>query len=209
LKTSDKNLKKIDNWEEERMEGAIEEYKEGRLGIRQPQLAQPQVAQPQVAQSAMALTLKKLPPPEVPPCEPSTSGTAHVPLDVIYSKPARQRSLGKRREKPPSINLTSEEHFSFLEKKQKKNTKSGKSSSVKPNSKRKPTPKSRNQTKKGKNKVHKCKVCKFIFRDKNDPKSDEDWVTCTICQNDVWLHESCAEEIGILGDDGFICFECV
>jgi hypothetical protein len=120
LKTSDKNLKKIDNWEEERMEGAIEEYKEGRLGIRQPQLAQPQVAQPQVAQSAMALTLKKLPPPEVPPCEPSTSGTAHVPLDVIYSKPARQRSLGKRREKPPSINLTSEEHFSFLEKKQKK-----------------------------------------------------------------------------------------
>jgi len=32
----------------------------------------------------------------------------------------------------------------------------------------------------------------------------DDWLKCQVCS---WLHESCAEIVGIIDDDGFACID--
>jgi len=34
-----------------------------------------------------------------------------------------------------------------------------------------------------------------------DDKNLDDWCMCVLCE--IWAHESCAEENGVVGDDGF------
>lgn len=52
-----------------------------------------------------------------------------------------------------------------------------------------------------------CKLCKFIYKQPDDPKADEEWLGCSKCQS--WFHFSCAEGYGILDDENFTCRPCV
>jgi len=52
-----------------------------------------------------------------------------------------------------------------------------------------------------------CKLCKFIYKQPDDPKADEEWLSCSKCQS--WFHFSCAEGYGILDDENFTCRSCV
>ena len=38
----------------------------------------------------------------------------------------------------------------------------------------------------------------------NDKRRSDDWLKCQVCS---WLHESCAEIVGIIDDDGFACID--
>ncbi|KAF3850794.1 hypothetical protein F7725_012566 [Dissostichus mawsoni] len=43
---------------------------------------------------------------------------------------------------------------------------------------------------------------------KKDPKSTEEWLSCAVCFQ--WFHESCAEDNGVLDDDGSLtCKDCL
>ena len=53
-----------------------------------------------------------------------------------------------------------------------------------------------------------CSRCKFFYGDPKDPKQAEDWLKCVSCEE--WLHESCAENFGIIDDsDLFTCSSCL
>jgi len=34
----------------------------------------------------------------------------------------------------------------------------------------------------------------------------EDWLQCMKCK--IWMHETCAEDFGVIGDDDFFCAKC-
>lgn len=52
-----------------------------------------------------------------------------------------------------------------------------------------------------------CTYCKFYYGDNKDPLKHEEWVKCETCSR--WFHETCAETVGIIGDDGFFCNKCL
>lgn len=51
-----------------------------------------------------------------------------------------------------------------------------------------------------------CLVCKIVENTKEDVEFGKDWISCNRC--DVWMHEPCAEQFGILDDDDFTCQSC-
>ena len=51
-----------------------------------------------------------------------------------------------------------------------------------------------------------CGQCGQLFNASTDDKLDDDWLQCSHCT--VWMHESCAEESGIIDDLEFICGKC-
>ncbi|KAK6175722.1 hypothetical protein SNE40_014117 [Patella caerulea] len=56
--------------------------------------------------------------------------------------------------------------------------------------------------------VWNCNKCGWGYGDKGDPKLAEDWIMCQVCK--LWLHESCGETYGILGDgDQLTCSGCL
>ncbi|KAK6178203.1 hypothetical protein SNE40_013013 [Patella caerulea] len=56
--------------------------------------------------------------------------------------------------------------------------------------------------------VWNCNKCGWGYGDKGDPKLAEDWIMCQVCK--LWLHESCGETYGILGDgDQLTCSSCL
>ena len=53
-----------------------------------------------------------------------------------------------------------------------------------------------------------CACCGKCFNTPEDDKLEDDWLSCVSCNK--WLHETCAEQSGIIDDDGvFVCKECV
>jgi hypothetical protein len=53
-----------------------------------------------------------------------------------------------------------------------------------------------------------CAKCSGRWGDMADRKKNDDWLACCICQKK--FHESCAEEDGIIDDDGsFTCINCL
>jgi len=52
-----------------------------------------------------------------------------------------------------------------------------------------------------------CARCKARYVDPAGKKSSEERIAC--CQCDVYFHESCAEEFGILDDETFTCQTCL
>ena len=50
-----------------------------------------------------------------------------------------------------------------------------------------------------------CGYCKQRYNVGGE-KAFEDWLQCMMCE--TWMHESCAEETGVIGDDGFTCGTC-
>jgi len=53
----------------------------------------------------------------------------------------------------------------------------------------------------------KCAYCNVAYGAENDTKKSDDWLKCQVCNS--WLHESCAEIVGVIDDDGFACKECI
>ena len=52
-----------------------------------------------------------------------------------------------------------------------------------------------------------CGWCRQRYNRPAAPaKINMDWLQCCKCK--VWMHESCAEEAGVIGDDDFTCGKC-
>ena len=58
-----------------------------------------------------------------------------------------------------------------------------------------------------------CSWCGLQFNailsqdiEKTKKKINNDWLQCGTCK--VWMHETCAEESGVIGDDDFVCGKC-
>ncbi|KAL2104304.1 hypothetical protein ACEWY4_001172 [Coilia grayii] len=159
----------------------------------QPEIPLPQLApqpSPQPAQPPPQLAIVT-PPPLAQEVEVATE--PDLSFMSLVTLPVRERpSSSRQRAKPPSYNLTSQEHFNFVKQKKEK-------------SKAKKTPKHSKM-----HQVHQdaCKVCGFLYGDTNDPKLREEWVSCEVCWN--WYHGSCAEESGIIEDNkAFTCTSCL
>ena len=52
-----------------------------------------------------------------------------------------------------------------------------------------------------------CHFCGKRYNTLEDEKRQEDWIQCTSCR--VWVHESCGEENGVIGDEDYICKNCL
>lgn len=53
-----------------------------------------------------------------------------------------------------------------------------------------------------------CKICNYVYGNKDDPKLHEEWYECVKCHS--WLHDTCAQSSGILDDDDtFRCADCL
>jgi hypothetical protein len=55
-----------------------------------------------------------------------------------------------------------------------------------------------------------CVLCGFAHGDENDPLFNEDLLSCSLSRPISRYHEKCAEEAGVLDDDGrFTCKRCM
>ena len=132
-----------------------------------------------------------------PVTQPETEEVSFISLTPI---PVRERpTTSRQRAKPPSWNLTSEEHLAYVE---------GKVEKGKGKDKGKGKENTQNKNKINQQDQEPCTACKSAYGDKQDPKCTEDWLACSICIR--WFHQSCAEENGILDDDGSLtCKNCL
>lgn len=131
-------------------------------------------------------------------------------IEQLLPIPTRARTANTRkRVKPPSHILTSPEHASFLttiSEKKKNNLKEGKNVST-----TKMTKQSGKKSKKEKQNVESedhssCGLCYEHYGDLSSKKIDDDWLKCSKC--DVWFHETCAEDCGLVDVDVFVCGTC-
>jgi len=51
-----------------------------------------------------------------------------------------------------------------------------------------------------------CKFCGKRYNTKEGDKPEDDWLQCATCKE--WVHETCAEQAGVIGDDDFIRWVC-
>ena len=131
----------------------------------------------------------------------SVQSVRSVTFNDLISMPQRERAIRKR-VKPPSYNLTSEQHIEYIQTKKSSSKHPAKQASWYPGSKQ-----PKGKKKQGKRSKSPCKVCNTHYGDPNDPKATEEWLKCVPCS--AWFHESCGEDNGICADDGFICKDCV
>ena len=113
--------------------------------------------------------------------------------------PTRERSTTRKRTKPPSSTLTSDEHFEFLSKSKKqprttKDKKKSVSAAVARDSKKKKLSKYKEKNAEDDTP---CCVCGKKY---NEPPADE-WQQCTNCK--LWFHDSCGP-----GETEF-CYYCL
>ncbi|XP_033939801.1 uncharacterized protein [Pseudochaenichthys georgianus] len=115
-------------------------------------------------------------------------------FEVTGTLPVRERpTTSRQRAKPPSYSLTSDSHFAFLKEK------GGKKKEKKLKPKEKKTAQVIQEA---------CAICQYSYGDRKDPKSTEEWLSCAVCFQ--WFHESCAEDNGVLDDDGSLtCKDCL
>ncbi|KAK1891073.1 putative protein C01G6.5 [Dissostichus eleginoides] len=117
-----------------------------------------------------------------------------VSFKSLITLPVRERpTTSRQRAKPPSYSLTSDSHFAFLKEK------GGKKKEKKQKPKEKKTAQVIQEA---------CAICQHSYGDRKDPKSTEEWLSCAVCFQ--WFHESCAEDNGVLDDDGSLtCKDCL
>jgi len=136
--------------------------------------------------------------------------------------PVRERSSRKRTScKPLSYLLTSDEHMNYVAQKVDKSTKQksnkpkcrNNKSVVAPDNKKVKQIRPRAQSQRCGRKPSKskdstkCAYCNVAYGAENDTRKSDDWLKCQICSS--WLHESCAEIVGVIDDDGFACKDCI
>ena len=161
---------------------------------------------------------------------------AYVSFASLVNVPHRERkATARKRSVPPSYNLTSVMHMSFVEEKmvnKKKTNESGNATrkdkgkrlnekksvaETKDKSKKKdtgrPTSKKKQISetvalKKAKlNKTEKCHGCGVREGSSEDVEMAQGWIACDMCNK--WYHDMCAEESGVLDDDFFTCKTCI
>ncbi|KAJ4933867.1 hypothetical protein JOQ06_006676 [Pogonophryne albipinna] len=117
-----------------------------------------------------------------------------VSFKSLITLPVREcPTTSRQRAKPPSYSLTSDSHFAFIKEKGGK----------KKEKKQKPKEKNIAQVIQ-----EACAICQHSYGDRKDPKSTEEWLSCAVCFQ--WFHESCAEDNGVLDDDGSLtCKDCL
>lgn len=123
-----------------------------------------------------------------------STSSGRVSFHDLIEVPRRERTTRKPRAKPPSYRLTSQDHFLYVERAKKGKEKV----KVVPKNKKQNVDVNQDQTK--------CTGCQKTYGDREDPKTDEGWIQCSMCQ--LWYHESCAEEYGLFDDVAFICKDC-
>ncbi|XP_035852568.1 uncharacterized protein LOC116050023, partial [Sander lucioperca] len=132
---------------------------------------------------------------------PSTSTSVRsVTFTDLISMPQRERVIRKR-VKPPSYNLTSEQHIEYIKTEKSSSKQPAKQASKYPGSKQPKGKKSRareaNHLAKSATPTMVTQVTLRLLRR----------VKCDPCS--AWFHESCGEDNGVCDDDGFICKDCV
>ena len=161
---------------------------------------------------------------------------AYVSFASLVNVPHRERkATARKRSVPPSYNLTSVMHMSFVEEKmvnKRKTNESGNATrkdkgkrlnekksvaETKDKSKKKdtgrPTSKKKQISetvalKKAKlNKTEKCHGCGVREGSSEDVEMAQGWIACDMCNK--WYHDMCAEESGVLDDDFFTCKTCI
>lgn len=138
-----------------------------------------------------------------------------VTFDSILPVPQHSRAQskpGRKRTKPPSYELTSDETMNFVH---------SRKLTVRPTEKAKKAKKTAKPRKENQ-KVTKsvasgtsghadktpCKWCHVQYGYSKDKLLHETWIACTVCGN--WYHLSCAELDGVLEDDGkLFCSACL
>lgn len=120
--------------------------------------------------------------------EPSTSTC--ITFSDLCAQPKQQRTVRKRA-KPLSFVLISDEHVDYVSTKAVQTKKIEKTTRSK-GAKKDDVP---------------SKACKAVYGDKSDPKASEEWSSCGNCS--AWFHETCGEESGIYAADGFFCKDCL
>lgn len=159
------------------------------------EVVQPVITVPQHSLPHPPLSTAAIPPPVAEVAEEVDVVTQpDISFKSLIKIPVRESpSTSHQRAKPPSYNLTSDAHFSFIEEEGGKNK--GK--------KQKPKQKKRRQDDR-----EPCAICRHTYGDMEDPKATEDWLSCAVCAH--WFHESCAEDSGVLDDDGSLtCKDCL
>ncbi|KAK0137432.1 hypothetical protein N1851_026357 [Merluccius polli] len=116
--------------------------------------------------------------------EPSTSTSMRsVKFSDLISVPHRERAIRKRA-KPPSYNLTSEQHIEYITSKISSSKQPAKQASKYPGNKQ---PKGKGKPEEKRSKTP-CKVCKAHYGDPNDLKAADQWVKRDPCS--AWFHEN-------------------
>jgi len=145
---------------------------------------------------------------------PGTGAEAYATFASLVHVPHRERkSTARKRSTPPSYNLTSTEHLSFVSEKLEQKEKSQKKSvcTKGPKKKKKSVKKPQKKEKKVKlgklNKKERCRGCGVQEGTAEDIEMQQDWIACELCKK--WYHEQCAEENGVLDDDYFSCKICI
>lgn len=129
--------------------------------------------------------------------------------------PQHSRALskpGRKRAKPPSYELTSDETMTFVRNSKataKERTMSSKNVNPPKISQRKKRRRSATINKADMATDNTpCTWCHIQYGDSNDPLLYDSWMACTVCGH--WYHSSCAEQDGVLEDDGkLFCSACI
>ena len=171
-------------------------------------------------------------------CASLASLSGNSVITELVKIPVRVRKQGRKHSRLPSYRLTSDAHYDFVlqkttkkagvrvggnKKENKRETKakgSGKRSkhgeeaaggckaADKPiKRRRKATEKTVSSRKLTDGDHTPCSYCRKRYNTAEDDKPEDDWLQCFSCH--TWMHETCAEEGGVIGDDDFICQQCV
>jgi hypothetical protein len=124
-----------------------------------------------------------------------------------YSRTATQES--RKRTKPPSYELTSDDTMDFVRQRHNKTVEKEakkRKKGVKPAARK--GEKKKQSTAIADNLKTPCTACHVFYGDASDPLKCDAWSACALCGN--WYHVTCAENHGVIDDgDSFICRSCL
>jgi len=135
-----------------------------------------------------------------------------------------QSTTSRKRAKPPSYELTSDDTLEFVRQRAKpqktkkpkkadsrvetKTTKNSRASATASKTKTKTAKNSRASASASNDDNTPCTFCRVQYGSAQDPLKHEIWIACNTCRK--WYHSTCAENNGVMEDDGtFLCSSCL
>jgi len=118
-----------------------------------------------------------------------------------------QSTTSRKRAKPPSYELTSDDTLEFVRQRAKpQKTKKPKKADSRVETKT--TKNSRASASASNDDNTPCTFCRVQYGSAQDPLKHEIWIACNTCRK--WYHSTCAENNGVMEDDGtFLCSSCL
>jgi len=118
-----------------------------------------------------------------------------------------QSTTSRKRAKPPSYELTSDDTLEFVRQRAKpQKTKKPKKADSRMETKT--TKNSRASASASNDDNTPCTFCRVQYGSAQDPLKHEIWIACNTCRK--WYHSTCAENNGVMEDDGtFLCSSCL